>query len=219
MPERRVPLRLEIELGGLMVVPDRHPPLLDAVLLALRGERLSTPFAPAALPVATAQASSWPGSDFAWLASAVYVQWVGPATDRYMHRNARPFEALQDAAEHGTTTVDASKGLTKVARTRYAVRQAVAARAWCIGDPEQLQPLLVGLRAIGAHRHHGFGLVRSARWIEDPDATTLAWYRPLPGPHPADPYREERMRSSGRATPPYWDRDLSQEAWWPRRTA
>lgn len=198
-----------------MVVPDRNPLMLDALLLALTGERFELPFQASALPLATASNPAWPPGVFVWLASAIEVQWQGPSSDRFLTRNARPLEMLDDSAGHGATTVHLHSGLTKTTRTRIALRHASTACAWCMGDVQALQELLSRLQALGAHRHAGHGSVQSVSVSVDPLAAERCWNRPLPGPHPKDPSAAARFPTGGRSTPPYWDRDLSQQAWWP----
>lgn len=221
MPETQQmqPLRVEIELGGPTVVPDRHPPLLDSLLLSLLGQRLELPFPASSIPVQAARDAHWPEGEFVWMASAVEIAFVGPATDRILHRNARPLELLKDAASLHATSVDFDRGLTKVTRKRLSVRQATHAIAWCIGQQDALVQLLGHLQALGAHRHLGLGLVRDVRVVHDPKALEMSWSRPLPSEHSQDPYRGRRLRSAGRATPPYWSRDLTRQAWWPAPTA
>jgi CRISPR type IV-associated protein Csf3 len=209
------PLRVDFELGGMMAVPEKHPPLLDALLLARLGLRLPLPFPADAIPVATVTDRKWPEGSFCWLASALHIDWVGPAVDRVLHRNARPMELLDDAGGHNATSVDFDRGLTKVTRKRMSVRQAVKASAWCIGDQDNVATLLNDLQALGAHRHHGLGIVRSVSVERDTAALKMAWWRPLPAAHAKDPFAGLRFRASGRASPPYWDRDLSLQAWWP----
>jgi CRISPR type IV-associated protein Csf3 len=85
-----------------------------------------------------------------------------------------------------------------------------------MGDKEAVEALLCGTQAIGAHRHHGLGLVRSVSVVVDAQASHMAWWRPLPAPHAHDPFHGKRLRVAGRASPPYWDRDLTLQAWWPR---
>lgn len=212
MSDQMHPLRVDIELGGLTAVPDRYPPLLDSLLLSLLGQRLALPFESACIPV---QSVGWPTGEFMWLASAIEIVFVGPATDRILHRNARPMELLQDAALHHATSVDFDRGLTKVTRKRLAVRQATHATAWCVGHQNALEELLGRMQALGAHRHLGLGLVRAVKVTPDDKALEMSWHRPIPAEHPLDPFRGQRLRSAGRATPPYWSRDLSHQAWWP----
>ncbi|SFF31147.1 hypothetical protein [Paracidovorax wautersii] len=209
------PLRVDIVLGGLTAVPDRHPPLFDALLLACVGRRQELPFEPGCLPVRSVRDKRWAAGEFVWMASAIDITFVGPATDRFLHRNARPLELLDDAREHHATSVDFDRGLTKVTRKRFAVRQATHATAWCIGDQGEIMGLLQGLQALGAHRHLGLGLVRDVRVVEDASADVCCWKRPLPGVHSEDPYAAQRYRCAGRAVPPYWSRDLRLQAWWP----
>lgn len=212
---RSVPLRIDIELGGLMAVPERHPPLLDALLLALLDKRLQLPFPAGAIPVATVRGSSWRAGEFCWLASALQIEWVGPVGDRILHRNARPLELLEDVDSHNASSVDFGRGLTKVTRKRLSVRQAMKATGWCIGVRSDIEDLVGRLQALGAHRHQGMGLVRSVAVAEDPQASEMAWWRPLPAAHAEDPFAGRRYQVAGRALPPYWDRDLALEAWWP----
>jgi CRISPR type IV-associated protein Csf3 len=216
MPKaKHQPIRIDFEVNDLMVVPDRHPPLLDSILLALTGQRFELPFAASALPLATASNPSWPEGVFVWMASALEIQWQGPSSDRFLTRNARPLEMLEDAAGHGATTVHFNSGVTKASRTRIALRHASTACAWCLGDVEALQGLLSRLQALGSHRHGGHGLVRSVSVVVDKIANEKCWNRPLPGWHPKDPWKDGRYLAAGRSTPPYWDRDLGQQAWWP----
>lgn len=198
-----------------MVVPDRHPLLLDGLLLALQGTRMALPFDPGQLPIKHATNTAWGPGRFVWLASELEVQWIGPATDRFLSRNARTREILDDTDIHGGTTADASRGLSKLARKRIMVRHAERAVAWCVGDLAKVQELLASVSALGAQRHLGFGQVRSCRVSVDKEAKEKAWQRPVPGEHADDPYRGKRFLAAGRSTPPYWDRDLSQQAWWP----
>lgn len=202
-----------------MVVPERHPPLLDALLLARRNQRLALPFPADAIPVTSVSSAAWQDDAFCWLASAVHVEWTGPVVDRILHRNARPLELLDHADSHNATTVDFDRGLTKVTRKRMATRQAVRAWAWCMGERKAIEGLLGDLQALGAHRHHGLGLVRSVAVVVDATAKQMAWWRPLPAAHADDPFDGSRYRVAGRASPPYWDRDLSLQAWWPPQNA
>ena len=211
------PLRVEFLIDGMMVVPDFEPVLLDSLLLAraTHGQPiLATMNDEVALPVAKATTTAWPQP--IWLASQLTVQWAGPSVGRLLHRNVRPLDLLSDSAQHKATTVDSSTGLPKTARTQLAIRHAVKATAWCIGVQEEVCSLLAGVYALGAHRHLGYGRVRQVDVIEDSLATTLAWSRPIPGFHPDDPI-PDRERRPGRSTPPYWVRDMKQDAWWPRR--
>lgn len=213
MPEM-VPLRIDLSLGGPMAVPDRFPVLLDSLLLALQGRLLTLPFRAVDLPVKSVKVGR--SGEFFWLASALKIDWVGPSTDRFMHRNARPMELFEDRHLHRSTTVDFDRGLTKVSRKRLTVRQADAAHAWCIGDMQAIETLMGDLQAVGPHRHLGLGLVRQVRVVEDEQALTKAWLRPVPANHVAsDPHAGSRVRSAGRASPPYWDRNLDLQAWWP----
>ncbi len=91
-----VPLRVDFELGGMMAVPERHAPLLDAILLARLEQRLPLPFRPDVIPVASIAEESWTDGTFCWLASALHIEWTGPVADRILHRNARPLELLED---------------------------------------------------------------------------------------------------------------------------
>lgn len=214
MPEM-VPLRVDFELGGQMAVPDRHPMLLDGLLLAMTEQRRALPFAPDALPLEVLRTKAWQAGTFCWAASALQIDWVGPTVDRILHRNARPLELLQDAGAHSATSVDYDRGLTKVTRKRLSLRQAMKATAWCVGRQAEIEALLAPLQALGPHRHQGLGIVRSVMVTPDAAAGRLAWWRPLPAAHPKDPFKKDRILTSGRATPPYWDRDLSMQAWWP----
>lgn len=207
-------LRIDLELCGPMVVPDRHPVMLDALLLALQERQLTLPFTPDALPIKMITSPDWRGQ-FVWLASALEVHWVGPATDRYLSRNALAREILDDTAIHHGTTADSATGLSKLTRKRIQIRQAERATAWCIGQLAEVRNLLARLDAIGAQRHLGFGRVRSSAVTVDALGAERAWRRPLPGAHKLDPYRNARHLVAGRASPPYWNRDLSKEAWWP----
>lgn len=199
-----------------MAVPERHPPLLDAILLARLNKRFALPFPADALPVAAVADPAWPNGSHCWLASALLIEWTGPVVDRILHRNARPLELLEDADEHHATSVDFDRGLTKTTRKRLSTRQALKASAWCIGDSSAIQALLGGLQALGAHRHHGLGLVRSIVVSQDSEALRMSWWRPLPASHKDDPFGGQRLRVAGRSSPPYWDRDLSLQAWWPK---
>ena len=216
MPKSRYqPLRIDIRVDGLMAVPERDSLMLDSLLLSLGGTRYALPFPEQAVPVQVVRDKRWPTGCFVWLASALRVQWHGPSSDRFLTRNARPLELLDDAAGHNATSVDAGAGITKVSRRRITLRHASIASGWCMGDAKALEALLTGLRAIGAYRHGGHGVVRSVEVSIDPAAHDLAWSRPLPGAHADDPFANRRFRAPGRATAPYWDRDLRQEAWWP----
>ncbi len=199
-----------------MVVPDRHPVMLDGLLLALQGRRLPLPFAPGALPLQCVTSPSWEATSFVWMASALEIEWVGPSSDRYLSKNAQTREILEDTGTHGGTTADSVRGMSKLSRKRFAIRHAERATAWCVGDLALVQALLGKVDSIGAHRHLGFGRVRSCVVSVDASAAQKAWRRPLPGDHPDDPLRAMRFRAAGRAHPPYWDRDLSLQAWWPR---
>lgn len=218
-PRRGVkPLRIDIALGGHMAVPDRHPLILDSLLLALQDVRLDLPFSPQSLPLQVAYGPAGPAqaTEFCWLASALEIDWLGPSSDRVLHRNARPLELFDDRDSHGGSSVDLDRGLTKVARKRIAVRQANFARCWCLGVAVEIEAILARLDALGAHRHLGLGLVQGFSVAEDAEAVEKSWLRPTPWQlHELDPYTGHRFRAAGRATPPYWDRDLSQQAWWP----
>jgi CRISPR type IV-associated protein Csf3 len=213
------PLRVDFELLGPMVVPDRHPLLLDGLLLALQGTRLPLPFVSRQLPIQHVANPSWGAGEFVWLASALQVQWVGPASDRYLSRNAKTREILDDAAIHGGTVADSSRGMSKLARKRIMVRNAERATAWCLGDLAKVQQALASVTSIGAQRLLGFGQVHSCAVSVDAEANEKAWLRPVPGEHADDPYRGKRFLAAGRSTPPYWDRDLSLQAWWPEELA
>lgn len=209
------PIKMEFELGGHLVVPDRHPIMLDALLLALDGRRHALPFKPDLLPLQSISTASWRGNEFVWMASALEVNWMGPATDRYLSRNARSLEILDDAKTTNIKVIDSSRGMSKLARKRIMVRQASMATAWCVGDLAQIEALLGELISIGAQRHLGFGAVRAWRTQIDEAALERAWMRPIPGAHPDDPYKERRLQIQGRSSPPYWDRNLSLQSWWP----
>jgi len=209
------PIRIDFEVNDLMVVPERHPLMLDGILLALTGTRFDLPFPANALPLATTSDPSWPIGVFVWMASTLEVQWHGPSTDRFLTRNARPLEMLDDSASHGATTVHFNSGITKATRTRIALQHASTACAWCVGDLPAIQGLLARLQGLGANRHGGYGLVRTVSAVVDPMAAERCWNRPLPAPHPKDPWADGRFQAAGRSTPPYWDRDLNQQAWWP----
>lgn len=200
-----------------MVVPDRHPVLLDALLLAAQNVRRPLPFSPENLPLATVTGHTWPTGQFVWLASALAVQWTGPATDRFITRNAMTTDTLNDTSSHGGKVADAARGLSKVTRKRIQLRCAVAATAWCVGDRGAVEDLMRNIHAIGAQRRQGFGELRSVSITTDESARKRAWWRPLPGPHPDDQYGATgRFMAPGRATPPYWDREMAISAWWPR---
>lgn len=207
------PLRIDLQLCGLMAVPERHPPLLDSVLLALRaqGQQLAE-VTPDLLPVASHQSEDTT-EPWYWLASAFDIEFIGPSVARFLYRNARPLDMLGHAQQHSASRVYLDRGVTRTVKSRVLLRQAVGATAWCLGDAPQLNELLSQLTHLGSLRHLGHGMVTGFQITEDPEAFEKCWLRPIPAPAADDPYSLDRIAIQGQCTPPYWDRRAGMSLW------
>ena len=204
------PLRIEWQLAGHVALPERYPLMLDAILLAARGDRLPLPFPRTALPIKTIKI----GQAFVWLTSWLELDLVGPAEHRQTFRNARPLSMLESAKHLHASTVKLDKGITRTVKSSYLTRQATGARAWCIGDPDGVSELLGKLTHLGGRRHSSYGQVTGYGIEEDEEALVRAWQRPLPEMHKSDPFKAQRVANQGPFDPPYWSK-TSTISYWP----
>lgn len=210
------PLRIDFSLAGAMVVPDMHPPMLDALLIAMATQgRMLPSITPDVLPVQHIK-TKVPQSPFFFMASAIDVSFTGPASTRTLHRNPRPLNLLADAAHHNSKRVYLDRGATRTVQTRLQVRQATFASAWCIGERDAIRTLAQRITHLGSHRHLGLGEVLKVSVSEDQEAITKAWLRPIPCIVKDDPYAKSRVPISGQCAPPYWQR-TSAIAYWPEQ--
>lgn len=204
------PLRIELDLAGLMAVPERGPVMLDSTLLAIAcGGQLHEHLTAEMLPIQTFTAepsAQDPAPSWHWMASAFMVDYCGPSTSRFLFRNARPTDMLTNAHAHSASRVYLDRGITRTVKTRILLRQATKATAWCIGEPEKLHELLSQLTHLGALRHMGYGRVTAFHIRQDPQAHQKCWLRPVATLSQADPYINERIPVQGQSRPPYWDR-------------
>lgn len=208
------PLRIDVQLQGLMVVPERHPPMLDGLLLALLTQGEHLPAITADLLPVSSHESAQGDRPWHWLASALQVNYCGPSTARFLFKNARPLAILENAAEHGASRVYLDRGITRTAKTRIVLRQATRATAWCMGDQNSLHDLLQELTHLGPLRHHGFGRVTGFSISQDDAAIKQSWLRPVSTLEAIDPYHTDRVPVQGQSAPPYWDRKAG-IAYWP----
>lgn len=204
------PLRIDLDLAGLMAVPERGPVMLDSTLLAIAcGGQLHEHLTAEMLPIQTFTAepsAQDPAPSWHWMASAFMVDYCGPSTSRFLFRNARPTDMLANAHAHSASRVYLDRGITRTVKTRILLRQATKATAWCMGDAQKIHDLLAQLTHLGAMRHMGYGRVTALRITADPQAQQKCWLRPIPSLTQADPYLNERIPVQGQARPPYWDR-------------
>lgn len=209
------PLRLDFTMQGMACVPERYPPMLDAILLAAAcaGRTKPLPFSREELPVEAIDSNDAYGGFF-WLTSAVQIAFTGPCSARHIYRNARPLQAFDHSHQLTSTRVYLDRGATRTVPVRLNLRQATHATAYCIcTDPSQLLELAQQITHVGALGHHGHGQITSVSATEDPEALKKAWLRPIPAPCKKDPYAKTRIAVQGQHTPPYWDRRLEMAHW------
>lgn len=203
------PLRIDWQLSGHVVVPDRHPIMLDALLLSAQGDRHTLPFPHAALPLQHINTAS----GFFWLASAIEIDFVGPASYRQTFRNARPLQMLKDAKHLHASSVSLERGITRTVKSTHMTRQATAARAWCMGTMEALSELLARVSHLGAKRHTASGEITGWQITADDAAQSQAWLRPIPEEHHSDPFQNQRIAMQGPCMPPYWHKRPACALW------
>lgn len=103
------------------------------------------------------------------------------------------------------------KGLLKNSLVTYSLKMVHAVEAWCIGDQDMIEMLLMHAEFIGAKRRLGHGKVRSTLVEEDERAAHLWALRPLPAevldkqPKPSMQACSERVPMDSPLCAPYWD--------------
>lgn len=111
---------------------------------------------------------------------------------------AKPIKPMKPFA----IKIDQQRGLYLNMYKFYPVKTVSHVRAWCIGDPDELESLLhpeMGyLTHIGPRKRSGHGCVKSFEMVEDERAESLWQQRVLPWPH------DGAVPMSLAVRPPYW---------------
>lgn len=112
--------------------------------------------------------------------------------------------------EGGRATIDIQRDYFKPSALHYTLEHVERVRAWCVGDPDEIAPLLDRIRTLGKKGRLGHGRIAGeAEMHEDPAALEMWQHRLLPKP------KEGYFPVNGRLRPPYWSGDDTTMAWRP----
>lgn len=203
------PVRVEFELRTPMVV-DATLKTLDAVMAwaAVRRADFHGSLDPWAEQDATGIAAHRVGAQWCPMASALQVQWDGPAKGEHYTRrqNAADFERAWSAGLLTKRPVfDVQRGITKAGSYTQQIRWTRLITAWAMLDNQNaFEDVLGWATHIGKLWHKDFGAVATARVVEDQAACQQWANRPLPVTSPAATLAH--VPAVWALSSPYWDR-------------
>lgn len=203
------PLRVEIRLATPIVAS--RPVLFDGLLAALAvnangGDGSAAERLPLAQKVID--------GNWVWAASQIIARAVWRDRHTYI-RKADVWGTARDREvgfKGGPKIYQVASGVYKAYQFFRSVQQKPVAVAYCIGDLEQIDTLLSGLKFVGPLRRQGWGEVSSYKIVEDEAALERWKIRPMPAPH------KGYYRAMAGLRPPYWNRCTWQAAWLPGRS-
>ncbi len=169
------------------------------------------------------------GAGTVWKASVLVPEAILFTTTMQWTRRTDPYQVTEGLEKGWLATgknykpekgykINTASGLLKNNRQVYAVQMVEKMQAWCIGDAERIEQLLLDhVRAIGAKTKMGHGQIREDEFgnpmieVERDDAALENWkLRFMP-----NKVSEEYVRMTSPLKPPYWDKSSAVMGWFP----